>query len=481
MRDSLIADFQFRGINRRMNKCKGILRCLAGSNVLGLFLWDVHGNITEANDAFLNMVGYTREELLSGRLRSRDITPEEYRCLDEKGLRDLAETGACAPFEKEYVRKDGSRVPILFGAIMLEGSQHSGISFVLDLTDRDKVRKALSESEAQREAILEASFDCIITIDHEGKILEFNPAAENTFGYRRSEVIGKEIAERIIPSASRERHWAGIRHALAAGEERVLGRRIEITAMRADGSEFPAELKMTRLFLEGPPAFTGVIRDISERKWIEQERHRLSFQERIARTETEEARRHMAFLSEAGTLLASSLDYETTLAGIARLAVPYLADGCIIDILEENQMLRRLAVAATDPAKEALGRKLFHLDPSDLNGQHPIRRVLQTGKSIFLPEITDEMLVSVAWDDEHLKIARSLGLKSAILAPLRVGERTLGAISFVLIDSGRRYRTADVELAEYLAQQAGAALQNARRCRGSRNEIRARKRSKERL
>lgn len=104
------------------------------------------------------MVGYTREELLSGRLRSRDMTPEEYRRLDEKGLRDLAETGACAPFEKEYVRKDGSRVPILLGAIMLEGAQHRGISFVLDLTDRDKVQKALSESEAQREAILEASF-----------------------------------------------------------------------------------------------------------------------------------------------------------------------------------------------------------------------------------------------------------------------------------------------------------------------------------
>lgn len=228
------------------------MRRLAGSSVLGLFLWDVHGNITEANDAFLNMVGYTREELLSGRLRSRDMTPEEYRRLDEKGLRDLAETGACAPFEKEYVRKDGSRVPILLGAIMLEGAQHRGISFVLDLTDRDKVQKALSESEAQREAILEASF---------------------------------------LPA--------------------LFG-----TSANANGSS----------------------------------------------------------KSDTASHFRSA----------------------------SHEPRRKRPV---DPAKEALGRKLFHRDLSDLNGRHPIRWVLQTGKSIFLPEITDEMLVSVAWDDEHLKIA----------------------------------------------------------------------------
>lgn len=241
-----------------------------------------------------------------------------------------------------------------------------------------------------------------------------------------------------------------------------------MTAMRADGSEFPVEVKVTRTFADGPPVFTGYLRDISERKWTEQERHRLSFQERMARAEAEEARQHMGFLAEASRLLASSLDHETLLCSLTRLAVPYLADGCVVDLLEDDQTVRRLAVAA-DPAEEALGRELFRRYPSDLNDNHPLQRVLQTGKPIFLPEITDEMWVSIARDEDHLRMARSLGLKSAIIVPLLAGERTLGAVSFLLTDSSRRYRPTDLALAEDLARWVGVAVSNARPDRAARD------------
>lgn len=444
-------------------------RRVAESSILGFIFWGVDGNITDANDTFLRMVGYTREDLLSGRLRWRDMTPEEYRPLDDKALQDLITTGVCTPYEKEYFRKDGSRLSILIGEAFLESSKDRGLCVVLDITDRKKMEKMLRENEARREAILESSLDCIITIDHEGKILEFNPAAENTFGYRRFDVIGKNLAELIIPPSLRERHQAGLAHYLVSGESKVLYRRIEMTAMRADGSEFPIEVKVTRTFSDGPPVFTGYLRDISERKWTEQERHRLSFQERMARAEAEEARQHMGFLAEASTLLASSLDHETLLCSLARLAVPYLADGCVVDLLEEDQTVRRLAVAAADPAEEALGRELFRRYPSDLNDNHPLHRVLQTGKPIFLPEITDEMWVSIARDEDPLRMTRSLGLKSAIIVPLLAGERTLGALSFLLTDSSRRYRPTDLALAEDLARWVGVAVSNARPGRAARD------------
>ncbi len=456
-------------------------RRLAESNIQGIIFWDVDGNITEANDAFLKMVGYTRKDLLSGKIRWRDMTPEEYRPLDERGLQEIAETGACTPFEKEYLHKDGSRIPVLIGAALLEGFQDRGICFVIDLTDRKEMEKALRESEARKRAILESSLDCIITIDHEGKVLEFNPAAESTFGYRRAEVIGKEMAELIVPPSLRDRHRAGLAHYLAGRERQVLYRRIEITAMRADGREFPVELTITRNLLEGPPLFTGYIRDISERKRIEQERDHLFIQERVARAQAEEARRQMTFLAEASTLLASSLDHETTLARVARLAVPYLADGCVVDILEEDQTVRRLAVAATDPSKEELGRELIRRYPPGPNDSDPLQRVLQTGKPIFLPLITEEMLASVARDEEYLKIARSLDMKSAIIVPLLARERTLGAISFVLTDSDRRYRPADLALAEDLARRAGMAVDNARLYRAAQEEIKERKRAEDHL
>ena len=132
----------------------------------------------------------------------------------------------------------------------------------------------LQRSEIRKAAIVDSALDCIVTIDDRGCITEFNPAAEYTFGYSRVEVLGKHLADVIIPPSLREKHRLGFARYLATGEARVLGRRIEMTAVRVDGSEFPVELAITRIPLEGPPSFTGYLRDISERKRAEQERQR---------------------------------------------------------------------------------------------------------------------------------------------------------------------------------------------------------------
>jgi PAS domain S-box-containing protein len=134
--------------------------------------------------------------------------------------------------------------------------------------------RELQRSEARKVAILESALDCIVMIDHEGCITEFNPAAEHTFGYRRHEVVGKHMADVIIPPSLREKHRHGFARYLATGEARVLGKRIEMTAVRADGSVFPVELAITRIPLEGPPSFTGYLRDITESKRVEQELRR---------------------------------------------------------------------------------------------------------------------------------------------------------------------------------------------------------------
>jgi PAS domain S-box-containing protein len=130
--------------------------------------------------------------------------------------------------------------------------------------------RELKRSEARKAAILESALDCIVTMDHEGCIIEFNPAAERTFGHRRDDVVGKQLADVIIPPSLREKHREGFARYLATGEARVLGKHIEMTAVRADGNEFPVELALTRIPLEGPPSFTGYLRDITERKRAEQ-------------------------------------------------------------------------------------------------------------------------------------------------------------------------------------------------------------------
>ena len=134
--------------------------------------------------------------------------------------------------------------------------------------------RELKRSEVRKAAIVDSALDCIVTIDHEGCITEFNPAAEHTFGYRRDEVLGKHLADVIIPPSLREKHRQGFARYLATGEARVLGKRIEMTAVRADGSEFPVELAITRIPFDGPPSFTGYLRDITERKRAEHELRR---------------------------------------------------------------------------------------------------------------------------------------------------------------------------------------------------------------
>lgn len=132
--------------------------------------------------------------------------------------------------------------------------------------ERQRGQDALRESESRKSAILNSALDCIITIDHEGKIVEANQAFERTFGYSRDEVLGQSMAELIIPERYRVAHHRGLATYLATGRGPVLGRRIEISAIRRDGHEFPVELGIVAIPREGRPLFTGTLRDITERK-----------------------------------------------------------------------------------------------------------------------------------------------------------------------------------------------------------------------
>jgi PAS domain S-box-containing protein len=129
----------------------------------------------------------------------------------------------------------------------------------------------IREREARHAAILESALDSIITIDDRGRVVEFNQAAEETFGYRAEDAVGKEMAALIVPPQLLEDHRRGFARYLETGEARVLGRRLEIVGRRADGSEFPVELTITRIGLPGPPVFTGYLRDITDRKRAERE------------------------------------------------------------------------------------------------------------------------------------------------------------------------------------------------------------------
>ena len=251
-------------------------RSVLDSNMVGILFWDAGGRISDANDAFLNLAGYTREDLALGRIDWREITAPEFRARDEGALEEMRRCRTCTPYEKEYIRKDGSRVPVLIGGALLEGTADRGVHFVIDITERKRAERLLRESEALKGAILESALDCIVAIDHQGSIIEWNPAAEKMFGYRRADVLGRQMADLIIPPSLRDQHRQGLARWQATGEAHVIGRRVEMTAVRADGREFPVELAITHIPRDGPPAFCGYVRDITELKRAEESRIQLA-------------------------------------------------------------------------------------------------------------------------------------------------------------------------------------------------------------
>ncbi len=139
-----------------------------------------------------------------------------------------------------------------------------------DVAERSRSEQAIRRSEARKGAILESSLDPIITIDHLGQIVDFNPAAEQTFGFPRDQAVGREMASLIMPEAFRDQHRRGLAHYLATGEGPLIGKRIEVNALRADGTEFPIELAISAIHAEGEPLFTSYLRDLSERRRSEQ-------------------------------------------------------------------------------------------------------------------------------------------------------------------------------------------------------------------
>ena len=233
---------------------------------------DTQGRVTFLNGVAQEMTGWGQDDAHGQALEAVfSIINEQTRKPVNNPVDKVLREGVIVGLANHtvLVARDGTERPIDDSAAPIRDSAGKLIGVVLifrDVTEQRRAEQELRTSEARKSAILETALDCIITMDHEGRVVEFNPAAERTFGYRREQVVGKQLADFIIPHSLRERHRHGMAHYLATGEGPVLGERLELPALRADGVEFPVEIAITRIPTDGPPLFTAYLRDISERK-----------------------------------------------------------------------------------------------------------------------------------------------------------------------------------------------------------------------
>ena len=238
---------------------------------------DLRGIVTSWNKSAERIFGYTADEMIGQSITK--IIPEERLNEEKEILRRTRRGESVDHFETVRVTKTGQRVyvSLTISPIRDATGKVVGASKILrDITKLKEAQEAMRESEVRKGAILDSALDCIITIDHESKIIEVNAAVEKVFGYQREEMLGKNMAELIIPARYREAHYRGLAHYLRTGQGPVLGRRVELSALRRDGTEFPVELGIVPIERGGTPLFTGTLRDITERKQAEAEIQQLN-------------------------------------------------------------------------------------------------------------------------------------------------------------------------------------------------------------
>jgi hypothetical protein len=168
------------------------------------------------------------------------------------------------------------------------------------------------------------------------------------------------------------------------------------------------------------------------------------------------------FLAEAARVLSSSLDYQQTLRNVATLAVPDIADWCAVDLIDSEGDRVQVAIAHVDPSKIEMAERLRAYQPAQPDPTRGLGKVLRTGEAELIPDIPDELLVDGASDEHHLSLLRSVGLRSALVVPMKVRGRTIGAISMVAAESGRRFDREHVDFACQIADRAALAVENAR-------------------
>ncbi len=261
-----------------------LLRPFAEANLVGIVIADASGRVLEANDYYLRTVGYTRDEFEQGKVDWRALTPPEWLPADEKAIEELRARGTSAPYEKEYVRRDGTRVSVFLSNAMLPGSEERIIAFVLDVTERKRAERALEETTATLQALIKSSPLAIIALDPEGLVTLWNPAAERMFGWSEREALGRFLP--LVPEDRREEH-AAMRQGVLGGEGFA---DVEVRRRRKDGSPIDISISTAPL-RDAQGRSVGVMSvsaDITERKKAEEKLRRsernLAESERIGNT-----------------------------------------------------------------------------------------------------------------------------------------------------------------------------------------------------
>ena len=439
--------------------------------------------IVNCNEAAARMNGYTRSELIGQPIDLLNATP----CTPEGRsayLEHLHRTGTLRE-ETFHRRKDSTLVAIEYVmAAVSAGGRELVLGVDRELTEHRCAREQLQREREFSQRLIQSSLDGILAFDRECRYTIWNPGMERTTGLKADEVLGKRAFD-LFPFLKEIGEDAYFYAALSGHDVRAEDR---VFTVPETGHTGFFEAHYSPLYAETGEIVGGlaIIRDTTERKQAEKalqqareelqranddlesrvQQRTIELSQTNARllrelTQRERAEERLHFLSEASSVLASSLDYETTLASVGSIAVPRIADWCSINLLDEQGQLVRVAGKHVDPVKEKVLGDLRRRYPPRLMQAEPADD-FSTGRATLVPIVTEEHLARIAESPEQLRIYREMGFKSAMILPLHTGGRLLGIIILASAESSRHYDPYDLTMATDLARRASLAIDNAR-------------------
>jgi signal transduction histidine kinase len=303
----------------------------------------------------------------------------------------------------------------------------------LELASRTR---ELQESEARFRDVIELNADAQVVVDERGIVRFANRMAARLFDRDRRELVGTSF-----------------------GFPLVAGETTEVDLLSQSGPRV-AEMRVVKSEWEGSTAYIASLRDVTERKHAEQADREL-IREQAARTAAERAAQRLRFLLESSTVLAASLDYDTTLSALAKLCVPQLADWAVVFCLDDTGAPRRLEVAHRDPSKAGAVAALRDM-PAPMSDTHPVQRALRECQPQLLRVVDRGQLDAMIHDEHKREVVRELGIESLMVVPMIARDKSLGVLELVSADAKRRFDEQDLALAEDVAARAALAVESAR-------------------
>jgi PAS domain S-box-containing protein len=422
------------------------LRSFVEANVVGILFGDVDGGISEANDEFLRIVGYTREDLQAGRLCWIEMTPPEYLYLDELAIAEAKAKGACTPYEKQYIRKDGSRIPVVIGYTLLGAARHKSVAFILDISeqqaalrDRQQIEKALRQSEEQFQAFMDNSPAPAWITDADGCVLYLSQTYFRTFDLSTNKPIGKNIFE-LYPAQIAQSFFDNIRK---VAETNQVVEAIK-SAPRTDGTigeflvyQFPIA------DASGHQLVGGVAIDITERERALRERQ-------LAEQALQERSERLKLLSEtASDLLSTERPLDLMNSLFSKLSAQMDLDfyfHYLIDTHENKQGLRLVSWSGiTDEVFQEIEYLEFNEGMCGVVAQE--RRQLVVNDVLHSTHPRAHILCS-------LKITAYAG------QPLIAQGKLLGVLSFASL-SRTHFTPEEIALMQATSDQVAIALERA--------------------